>query len=118
MVAQSRQRTRVLETESLASWTSSLSDDERAAWLSSLSEAEASDFLYDWRRFWARPSQLPPPGDWRTWLVLAGRGYGKTRIGAEWVRESVRDFKYVNMIAATSDDARDVMVQGEPGILA
>ena len=51
-------------------------------------------------------------GDWRTWLVCAGRGFGKTRIGAEWVRESVQHFKYVNVIGATSDDARDVMIQG------
>lgn len=73
--------------------------------------------LYDWP-FWAREGQLPPAGDWRTWLILAGRGFGKTRTGAEWVRASIRDFPLVNLIGATADDARDIMVDGESGILA
>lgn len=66
----------------------------------------------------ARPEQIAPAGDWRTWLILAGRGWGKTRTGAEWVRESVRSYPMVNVIAATADDARDVMIEGESGILA
>ena len=74
--------------------------------------------LNDWR-FWARPEQLPPPGKWRVWLVMAGRGFGKTRTGAEWVREQVRHgHSLVNLIGATADDARDIMVEGESGILA
>jgi predicted phage terminase large subunit-like protein len=64
-----------------------------------------------------RPNQAPPEGDWRTWLVLAGRGWGKTRVGAEWVRESAQSFEFVNVIAPTADDARDVMIEGESGIL-
>ena len=43
---------------------------------------------YDWRAV-ARPEQLEPPGDWSTWLILAGRGWGKTRVGAEWVRDNM-----------------------------
>jgi phage terminase large subunit-like protein len=66
----------------------------------------------------ARPNQLPPPGNWRTWLIQAGRGFGKTRIGAEWTRASARDFPLVNIIGATADDARDIMIEGESGILA
>lgn len=90
---------------------------EREAVLASLTEAEAKALEWDWL-FWARPKQLPPAGNWRVWLVMAGRGFGKTRCGAEWVRESVKHFPLVNIIGATADDARDVMVQGESGILA
>lgn len=60
-----------------------------------------------------------PEGDWATWLILAGRGYGKTRVGAETVRLWIKDgFNRVNFIAPTADDLRDVMVEGESGILA
>lgn len=64
-----------------------------------------------------RASQIPPDGDWRVWLILAGRGWGKTRTGAEWVRQTVKRYRYVNLIAATADDARDIMIEGESGIL-
>lgn len=69
---------------------------------------------------YARPEQLEPEGDWTYWLILAGRGYGKTRAGAEWVRKYATSGKYgyVNVIGATADDARDIMVEGESGILA
>lgn len=90
-----------------------------------LTEAEAEAILYDWRLN-ARPKQLIPgtPGadiqrtDWRYWFVMAGRGFGKTRTGAETVRHWVKDFPIVNLIGATADDARDIMIQGESGILA
>jgi phage terminase large subunit-like protein len=60
-----------------------------------------------------------PDGDWTYWLILAGRGYGKTRTCAETVRQWIGEGRrYVNLIGATADDARDVMVQGESGILA
>lgn len=77
--------------------------------------------LYDWRGIWARDSQLLPPGeDWEVWLILAGRGYGKTRTGAETVRDLVESgrAKRIGLIAPTSADARDTMVEGESGILA
>lgn len=68
----------------------------------------------------ARTNQLPPDGDWRAWLILAGRGFGKTRAGAEWVRAQIESGRCRRMILAarTTDDARDVMVEGESGILA
>jgi phage terminase large subunit-like protein len=68
----------------------------------------------------ARPSQLPPPGDWNGWLVMAGRGFGKTRTGAEWVKEQVEAglARRVAMVAPTAADARDTMVEGESGILS
>jgi phage terminase large subunit-like protein len=67
-----------------------------------------------------RENQLPPPGAWRVWLLLAGRGFGKTRTGAEWVRHQVNRHKgrRVALVAPTAADARDVMVEGESGILA
>ena len=95
----------------------SLSVADRAEILAGLTDTEAFALLYDWP-FWARPKQLLPDGDWTTWLVLAGRGFGKTRIGSETVRLWARDFGLVNLIGATADDARDIMIEGESGILA
>lgn len=73
--------------------------------------------LHDWS-FWERPSQCEPEGDWQYWVVKAGRGFGKTRIGAEWIRRHARHLSFCNLIGATADDARDIMVDGESGILA
>jgi phage terminase large subunit-like protein len=74
---------------------------------------------YDWSKV-ARPNQLLPPGEWAYWLILAGRGFGKTRTGAETVRQWVMKGReqYVNLIGATADDARDIMIDGESGILS
>ena len=76
--------------------------------------------------FWAMPHQLAPEGDWRTWVALGGRGAGKTRAGAEWVRSQVEGSgpldpgraRRVALVAETFDQARDVMVFGDSGILA
>lgn len=84
-------------------------------------EKERAQLLYAWRYRWdvrARDNQRLPPGTWRTWLILAGRGYGKTRTGAETVRIWSKSYRYVNIIGATADDARDIMIDGESGILA
>lgn len=87
--------------------------------LARLTDAEAEEALYDWP-LWARPNQLAPAGDWSTWLLLAGRGFGKTRTGAEFVRAEVDAGRAsrVALVAPTAADARDVMVEGESGILA
>lgn len=84
-----------------------------------LDDVEAAVLQTCWE-FWARPKQIEPPGDWTFWLILAGRGFGKTRTGGEWVRERATSgrFRQVNLIAATADDARDIMVEGESGLLA
>ncbi|HEX7823034.1 MAG TPA: terminase family protein, partial [Sphingobium sp.] len=68
----------------------------------------------------ARPGQLPPPGDWTVWLVMAGRGFGKTRTGAEWVRAVAEadGMARIALIGASLHDARSVMVEGESGLLA
>lgn len=87
--------------------------------LGSLSPATAEALLYDWR-FWARENQTAPAGEWFVWLVLAGRGFGKTRTGVEWIHERVEagTARRIALVAPTAADARDTMVEGESGILA
>ena len=65
----------------------------------------------------ARKEQLAPPGDWLTWLILAGRGWGKTRTGAEWVQSNVDRYGRWILAGRTSGDLRDIMIEGESGIL-
>lgn len=85
--------------------------------MASLTDEEAEALLWDWRA-WARPNQLAPEGNWLTWLVLAGRGFGKTRCGAEFVREEVTSKRAgrIALIAETQKDLEEVMVFGESGI--
>jgi len=67
----------------------------------------------------ARPAQQPPEGDWSTWVILAGRGFGKTRTGAEWIVElALRERRAYGIAAPTFEDARDICVEGESGVLA
>ena len=94
-----------------------LQPQARAEAIEELTDAQALSLLTDWE-FWARPDQLMPAGAWLVWLILAGRGFGKTRIGAEAVRHWAPKYDLCNIIAATADDARDIMVEGESGILA
>ena len=83
-----------------------------------MAPGEANAFEYDWR-YRARPEQLPPAGSWRVWLLMAGRGFGKTRSGAEWVRAEVKaGRRRIALGAPTAADARNVMVEGASGILA
>ncbi|MGH7744902.1 MAG: DNA-packaging protein [Candidatus Dormibacteria bacterium] len=84
--------------------------------METLTKSELAALRYDWT-FWSRCEQRLPPGDWNYWLIMAGRGWGKTRTGAETVRQWVRTNRYVNLIGATADDARDIMIEGESGIL-
>ncbi|MBV8937539.1 MAG: DNA-packaging protein [Alphaproteobacteria bacterium] len=92
---------------------------QRDRLFATLTPAEARSLLYDWA-FWARANQLPPGGEWRVWLVLAGRGFGKTRTGAEMIRARVaaRTAHRLALVAPTAGDARNIMVEGESGILA
>src|SRR4051812_45756808 len=87
--------------DSPASWVASHSA-ERLALLASLSDAELAELEYLWP-FWARTEQLPPPGEWRFWLFRGGRGGGKTRAGAEAIRDGVEGgrFRRVALIAPT-----------------
>ncbi|MEP9352060.1 terminase family protein [Xanthobacter sp. KR7-65] len=100
------------------------------ALLAGLPETDAARLLADWE-LWARPDQLPPEaaqggGPWSTWLVLGGRGAGKTRAGAEWVRGlalgrppfSPAAASPIALVAETMADVREVMVEGVSGVLA
>jgi phage terminase large subunit-like protein len=94
----------------------SLDPGTRAGIIEAMTPAECAELSHNWS-FWARPDQAPPPGDWIVWLILAGRGAGKTRAGAEAVRRWSATHPIVNLIGPTADDVRDVMVLGESGIL-
>ncbi|WP_413717146.1 DNA-packaging protein [Silicimonas sp. MF1-12-2] len=97
----------------------------QAEFLAELSDEEvrALPYLFE---FWALPHQLPPEGDWKTWVILGGRGAGKTRAGSEWVRSQVEGAlpedggpaRRLALVAETYDQARDIMVFGESGIIA
>jgi len=94
-----------------------LPEEERNILLSGM---DPESLLWDWS-VWGRPEQQAPLGDWNVWLVLAGRGFGKTRLASEWVREEA---KYTTtgqrrfaLVARTAADVRDVIVEGESGIL-
>ena len=93
-------------------------DPEAVAVMESLTGSEAALLRYRWP-FWARPAQLPPETDWGVWLLMTGRGFGKTRAGAEWVIEQAKTpGKRIAMVGRIPADARDVMIGGESGILS
>lgn len=102
-----------------------MTDEEREEALSHYSPDVLANLKYNWQ-FWARPNQLEPDGDWTTWLILAGRGFGKTRTGAETIRNwvcgdtplSPGRCSRIALVAETAPDARDVMVEGPAGLLA
>ena len=102
-----------------AEWLARLPKGQREAFLESLTPDEKEALLYRWE-FWARSNQLPPDGEWRFWLLLAGRGFGKSRTGAEWVRRMAWEMPGSRgaLVGRTAGDVRDVMVDGESGILA
>nr|WP_066560568.1 terminase family protein [Croceicoccus bisphenolivorans] len=97
----------------------SLSEERRTSILQTLNETERKELRYHWE-LWARSRQLPPESDWRLWLVCAGRGFGKTRAGSEWIRSVARSHPgaRIALVGATLPEARAVMVEGESGILA
>jgi len=104
---------------SLAQVFAQLSEKDREEALSKMTPEVLANLRYDWK-FWARPNQMAPEGLWTTWLVLAGRGFGKTRMGAEWVRDLAEKHPgcRIALVAETAADARDVMIKGDSGLLA
>ena len=96
-----------------------LEQTERARLIRRLSNTDVQGLLYDWD-FWARPSQLPPANDndWVYYMMLAGRGSGKTRAGAECIRRLKNTMSPLALIGPTHDDVMGVMVQGPAGIQA
>lgn len=109
--------------ESLASLVASLTPEQKESLLTDLSDEDVQRLEFEWK-FWARQDQLPPEesqggGPWRVWMLLAGRGFGKTRTGAEWVRMMIetKQASRIALVAPTASDCRDVMVLGESGIM-
>ena len=103
--------------KSLMEIIASLPDEEKKL---ALAGVDMETLVWDWKS-WGRPEQIAPDGDWNIWIYLAGRGAGKTRSAAEWVRETA---KYTNtgqrrfaLVARTAADVRDVIVEGESGIM-
>jgi phage terminase large subunit-like protein len=96
-----------------------LSDAEREAAMKKLTPEQPREVGTYWQ-LWAYDGQQQPPGDWHTWVIMAGRGYGKTRAGAEWVR-SIAERDPTARIALVGDsrgEARRVIVEGPSGLLA
>ena len=98
-------------------WLHRARDDEKAALIAAMDQRERRRWRHTWT-VWARQAQLPPAGAWQTWLVLAGRGFGKTRAGAEWVQAvAARDgTARIALVAASLAEARAIMVEGESGL--
>ncbi len=113
------------ELKSGAAWLASATPEEVDEFLSGLSQNAllALPWVFE---FWALPHQLPPRGAWKTWVIMGGRGAGKTRAGSEWVRAQVEGAgpadpgrcKRVALVGETVDQVREVMVMGESGIIA
>ncbi len=108
-----------------AAWIVSEGPDAQEEFLDALDDGEllALPFLFE---FWAMEHQLPPAGDWRSWVIMGGRGAGKTRAGAEWVRSQMEGAKPLDpgpcrrmaLVGETIDQVREVMIFGESGIMA
>ena len=98
-------------------WRIACGEDPGAV-LESIGKGEHRKRSWDWLD-WARLDQQEPEGDWTTWLLLGGRGAGKTRAGAEWVRAQVEaGTRRVALVAQDFEDAREVMIEGESGLRA
>ncbi|WP_293874146.1 MULTISPECIES: terminase family protein [unclassified Sphingomonas] len=97
-----------------------LPEDERRAAIRSLSVPQRRELAERWGGGWARPGQVAPAGDdWRIWLIRAGRGFGKTRAGAEWVTGLADDPEaLIALVGATAADVRRVMIEGPSGLRA
>lgn len=104
--------------------------EEKESFLDSLSGDDLELLMWEWE-FWARPEQLEPDpatcvatgcqcgGNWRTWLIMSGRGWGKTRSGAEWVHKQIRNgvYRRGHIMGATAADIRDIMIEGDSGLI-
>ncbi len=97
-----------------------LPEAERTSLLASLNDAQAAAILYDWENFIGRPNQIEPSGNFVHWLILSGRGWGKTKTGAQTVRRWAREKlpAPIHLISPTAADIRKVMIEGPSGILS
>lgn len=100
-------------------WTREEHEQARERIPAALNQRELDEFDWHWHMR-ARPEQCAPDGDWRVWMIMAGRGFGKTRAGAEWVRliADAHPQARIALVSASLVEARAVMVEGESGLLA
>ena len=103
------------QAEQMSLWPAELVNE----FFAGLTAVEIKKLPYAWE-FWARPKQIAPTGNWTYLLFLAGRGWGKTRTVVEWAISKARAMPGSRgaIVASTAADARDVLVEGESGILA
>lgn len=96
-----------------------LPEDERLIAVRAMTPAMRREFIARWSA-WAHGGQIAPPGDWRVWLIRAGRGFGKTRAGSEWVSELAQATPggRFALVGATLDEVRRVMIEGRSGLIA
>lgn len=102
-----------------AQWWDTIDRGEKEKFLASLTPEQIKEFFYDWR-VWARDEQLPQSWDWDTWLMLTGRGWGKTRTAVEFLTEKIETTNYplrIAIVGQGEDDVRNVMVEGESGFI-
>lgn len=99
-------------------WFALMNEGEKEDLLKLFEPAENREFHFSWK-LWGRDAQVHPPGDWRVWLLMAGRGFGKTRAGAQWVQciAEADPAARIALVAGNLGEARAVMVEGESGIL-
>ena len=107
-----------MKSETFLEMLDGLSLGERAQLLAAMGVEDAEAVDGDWNS-WSHDGQKCPQGNWRSWIVMAGRGYGKTRAGAEWVAAMVHanPGMRIALVGATIDDVRRVMIDGESGLL-
>lgn len=96
-----------------------LPDEERGHAVRGMTAPMRREFLARWR-IWAHDGQMMPPGEWRVWLIRAGRGFGKTRAGSEWVNQLAADAPEGRfaLVGASLDEVRRVMIEGQSGLIA
>lgn len=105
------------EKSSVGAWIASSKRNSQTHLLTSLDASLAGELRNEWW-VWARAAQMRPPGAWRTWVFLGGRGAGKTRAGAQWLNARARDVGRLALIGPTFHDVREVMIEGASGLRA
>lgn len=108
-----------LDGEALFERLLACTPEEQALIIRSLSRPQQREYAERWWQ-WAHPGQRAPKGDWRVWMIRAGRGFGKTRAGAEWVSAMAREVPdaRIALVGSSAEDVRRVMIEGESGLLA
>jgi phage terminase large subunit-like protein len=102
-----------------AEWWGTLNEHQRKVFLDQLTDRQLEEFAKDWR-IWARDKQIPPEGQWSTWLLLAGRAFGKTRTASEYCTDYAEQNPGARLaiVGQGDEDIRRVMIEGKSGFLA